>query len=151
MRDIDLIVKFPEKDVGFTILTLDDEVRKGIEPGASPVGERVAALEELSKRGMRTFAFIGPILPFITDSEEMLRPLIRDLVKAGTSQILFDRLNLRWGVWPSIKNFLEKYDPSLLPKYREIMWHPTSYFVDLKSLVNELCRETRVSKYEICY
>jgi DNA repair photolyase len=151
VRDIDLIVKFPEKDVGFTILTLDDEIRKGIEPGASPIGERIAALEGLSKRGVRTFAFIGPILPLITDSEETLRPLLRDLVKVGTSQILFDRLNLRWGVWPSIKNFLEKNYPSLLPKYREIMWHPTNYFEDLKNLINELCKETGVGKYEVCY
>jgi DNA repair photolyase len=151
MRDIDLIVDFSEKDVGFTILTLDDEVRKKIEPSASPVGERIAALEQLSRRGVRTFAFVGPILPFITDSEETLRPLLRDLVKAKTSQVLFDKLNLRWGVWPSIKNFLEKYDPNLLPKYREIMWHPTSYFDDLKNLISGLCKETGVEKYEVCY
>nr|MDO8134809.1 radical SAM protein [Candidatus Njordarchaeum guaymaensis] len=151
MRDIDLIVNFPVKDVGFTILTLDDDLRKEIEPGASPVGERVAALEELSKRGVRTFAFIGPILPLITDSQETLRPLLRDLVKAGTSQILFDRLNLRWGVWPSMKTFLEKHDPSLLQKYKEIMWHPTSYFEDLKNLIRELCKDTGAGKYEICY
>jgi DNA repair photolyase len=151
MRDVDLLAGFPEKDVGFTILTLDDGLRKKIEPAASPVDERVAALAELSNRGIRTFAFVGPILPFISDSLEMLRPLIDELVRNGTKQILFDRLNLRWGVWPSIKNFLEKHYPSLLPKYRDVMWHTTTYFDDLRKSVNRLCREAGVQKYEICY
>ena len=150
MRDVDLIIKFPEKDVGFTILTLDDDLRRKIEPGASPVEERITALEELSKRGVRTFAFVGPILPLLTDSQETLRPLLSSLVKAGTSQILFDRLNLRWGVWPSMKNFLEKHNPNLLEHYKEIMWHPTSYFEDLKNLLKGVCEDARVKKYEIC-
>lgn len=151
MRDADLLGGFPEKDVGFTILTLDDDLRKKIEPGASPVGERVAALGELSNRGIRTFAFVGPILPFITDSEETLKPLINELVRSGVKQILFDRLNLRWGVWASIKNFLERYYPTLLPKYREVMWRSTSYFEDLRKSINRLCKEAELRKYEVCY
>jgi DNA repair photolyase len=151
MRDVDLIERFPEKDVGFTILTLDDDLRRKIEPGASPVEERIASLEELSKRGVRTFAFVGPILPLLTDSEETLRPLLRDLVKARTNQILFDRLNLRWGVWPSMKSFLEKYNPSFLAQYKEIMWHPTSYFEDLRNMLKGVCKDEGVQKYEICY
>jgi DNA repair photolyase len=151
MRDVDLLGTFPEKDVGFTILTLDDDLRKKIEPGASPVGERVAALGELSSRGIRTFAFVGPILPFITDSEEGLRPLINELARSGVKQILFDRLNLRWGVWASIKDFLEKHYPTLLPKYREVMWRRTSYFEDLRKSINRLCKEAELRKFEVCY
>jgi DNA repair photolyase len=151
MRDVDLLAGFPEKDVGFTILTLDDDLRRKIEPAASPVDERVAVLAELSSRGIRTFAFVGPILPFISDSAETLRPLINKLVASGAKQILFDKLNLRWGVWPSIKNFLEKHYPTLLPKYRDVMWRSTSYFDDLRKSINRLCREAGVQKYEICY
>jgi DNA repair photolyase len=151
LRDLDLISRFPDKDVGFTILTLDDGLRKEIEPAATPVEERVRTLAELSNKGVRTFAFVGPILPFISDSEDSMRELIRELVKAGVDQILFDRLNLRWGVWPSIKTFLEKHYPGLLPKYREIMWHATSYFEDLRRSIQKLCKDAQVHKYEICY
>jgi DNA repair photolyase len=151
LRDADLLGSFPEKDVGFTILTLDDDLRKKIEPGASPVEERVATLAELSSKGIRTFAFVGPILPFISDSEETLEPLINKLAKNGVKQILFDRLNLRWGVWASIKNFLEKHYPTLLPKYREVMWRSTSYFEDLRKSIKRLCKEAGLQKYEVCY
>jgi DNA repair photolyase len=150
-RDVDIIAKFPDKDAGFTILTLDDDLRKEIEPGASPVGERISALARLSEKGIRTFAFVGPILPFLSDSEDSLRQLMKELKKAGTDQVLFDRLNLRWGVWSSMKSFLEKRYPALLPKYQEVMWHHTNYFEDLSKLIRRVCKDERVLKYEICY
>jgi DNA repair photolyase len=151
LRDLDLISRFPEKDVGFTILTLDDDLRKLIEPSASPVDERVAALADMSEKGIRTFAFVGPILPLISDSEENLAKLMRQLVRSRTSHILFDKLNLRWGVWPSMKTFLEQRYPDLLPRYQEIMWRHTSYFEDLKKLVMKVCKGVGVSNYEVCY
>jgi DNA repair photolyase len=151
MRDADVLSGFAEKDVGFTILTLDDDLRKKIEPGASPVDERVAVLAELSSRGIRTFAFVGPILPFLSDSEDTLKPLINELAKSGVDHLLFDRLNLRWGVWPSIKNFLEKHYPNLLAKYRETLWGNTSYFEELRKSINRLCKESGLQNYEICY
>jgi len=151
MRDVDLLSNFQEKDVGFTILTLDDDLRKKIEPGASPIDERVAALAELSSRGIRTFAFVGPILPFISDSGDTLKPLINELTKSGVKHILFDRLNLRWGVWPSVKNFLEKDYPNLLTKYREILWGSTSYFDELRRSIKRLCKDAKLQNYEVCY
>ncbi|WXG43689.1 MAG: radical SAM protein [Promethearchaeati archaeon SRVP18_Atabeyarchaeia-1] len=151
LRDLDLITRFPEKDVGFTILSLDDDLRKQIEPGASPIDERIAALTELSSRGVRTFAFVGPILPVLSDSEEALTKLLRELVKSGASQVLFDRLNLRWGVWPSMRTFLEKNYPTLLPRYQNIMFGNSTYFKDLSRSIRKACRETGVTKYEVCY
>ena len=151
LRDLDLISRFPEKDVGFTILTLDDDLRKQIEPGASPVGERVAALADMSEKGIQTFAFVGPILPLLTDSEETLAKLTRELVRSRTSHILFDRLNLRWGVWPSVKTFLERNYPDLLPSYQNIMWRKTSYFEGLKKLIMKVCRDAGIGNYEVCY
>jgi DNA repair photolyase len=151
IRDLDLISRFPQKDVGFTILTLDDNLRKEIEPGASPVDERIAALADMADKGIRTFAFVGPILPLLSDSEETLAKLTSELLRSRTSHILFDRLNLRWGVWPSIKTFLEKHYPDLLPKYQDIMWRHTSYFEDLKSLIMRVCRDAGIGNYEVCY
>jgi DNA repair photolyase len=151
LRDLDLISRFHEKDVGFTILTLNDDLRKRIEPGASPVDERVAALVDMSEKGIRTFAFVGPILPLLTDSEETLAKLIHELVRTRTSHVLFDRLNLRWGVWPSIKSFLERYYPDLLQTYHEILWGNTSYFEDLRKRISKVCKDAGMINYEVCY
>ena len=63
LRDLDLFRQFAEIDVGFTIATNDERVAKLFEPQASSVRERIKALETIHDAGIRTFAFIGPLLP----------------------------------------------------------------------------------------
>jgi len=63
LRDLDIIERFDEVEVGMTLTTDDERIARMFEPGASPVGERIAALEKIHSRGIRTFAFVGPLLP----------------------------------------------------------------------------------------
>jgi hypothetical protein len=56
------------------------------EPGASPVGERIAALETIHSRGIKTFAFVGPLLP---GGPEGLIAVLAGKV----DKILVDRMN----------------------------------------------------------
>lgn len=86
LRDIDVFRRFKDIEVGLTIATNDDRVSKLIEPGASPVSERIAALAALKAAGIRTYAFIGPILP--GDPEALVAAL-----DGKTDHILIDRMN----------------------------------------------------------
>ena len=63
LRDLDLLKRFEEAEVGFTITTDDEEVAKLFEPKASTVEDRIGALEKIHSQGVKTFVFIGPILP----------------------------------------------------------------------------------------
>jgi len=63
LADIELIRRFPDARVTFSIATEDEAIARRLEPGASPVAERIAALARLHEAGVRTAAFIGPILP----------------------------------------------------------------------------------------
>jgi DNA repair photolyase len=63
LRDLDLFQEFEEIEVGFTITTDDERVAKQFEPRATPVTERLKALEKIHASGISTYAFIGPILP----------------------------------------------------------------------------------------
>lgn len=63
VRDLDLLEGFEDAEAGFTITTDNEEVAKLFEPKASSVEERIRALGEIKSRGVKTFAFIGPILP----------------------------------------------------------------------------------------
>jgi DNA repair photolyase len=86
LRDLDLLKNFKEIEVGFTITTNDEKIAKLFEPGASSIAERVKALEKLRASGIRTFAFIGPLLP--GDPEK----LVADL--AGlVNRVFIDRMN----------------------------------------------------------
>ncbi len=63
LRDIDILRNFNELYAGITITTDDDRVRRIFEPGAPEIQSRVRALKELFRKGIKTYIFIGPLLP----------------------------------------------------------------------------------------
>ena len=91
LRDLDLIREFEEIELGFTITTDDDRVAKLFEPGASSVKDRLDSLEKLHKEGVRTFAFVGPILP--GDPENLVAAL-----DGKVDMVLIDRMNYLYAV-----------------------------------------------------
>ncbi len=86
LRDIDRIKEFEQIEVGLTITTDDDEVRKIFEPNVPPIAARLDTLKKLFDQGVRTYAFIGPVLPM---NPERLAKMIRPYVH----RILIDRMN----------------------------------------------------------
>ncbi len=72
LRDLDIIATAQDFEVGFSVTTSDDSIRRIFEPCAPPVGERIAALDELHRAGIRTFAMIAPMLPGSEDLAEEL-------------------------------------------------------------------------------
>ena len=110
VRDIDLLSRFKEAEVGFTITSLDEHQRRLLEPGAPPVARRLAAMRLVAESGVRAYAFIGPVYP--TASVGEVRELVRKVHEAGGSSVMLDRLNLRPGVWDSVSRALAP-DPVL--------------------------------------
>jgi DNA repair photolyase len=86
LRDLDLLGKFKKIEVGVTITTDDEEIRRVFEPHAPPVQARIQALRKLYEEGIKTYAFIGPLLPM---NPERLAEEIRSSVHS----VLIDRLN----------------------------------------------------------
>jgi DNA repair photolyase len=85
LRDIEILEKFKDIEVGFSITTADEKIRKLFEPGASPIKDRIHALNVLHSSGVRTFAMIAPLLP---GAEGLIEEL------AGkVDHVLIDRLN----------------------------------------------------------
>lgn len=63
LDDLDVLAQFRGAAVGFSIPTDDDRVRRQFEPGADPIEDRLAAIAELRRAGVRTFAVVQPVLP----------------------------------------------------------------------------------------
>ncbi len=127
LRDIDLIKEFSDKEVGFTITTLDDEARKKYEPGASPIGDRISAIGEIASEGIDTWAFIGPIMPYIT--EVHLDDLVGRLADVGVGSIMVEKLRMKPGLERGIQEFYSENYPDLLSRIREL---DESYYNDVK-------------------
>ena len=149
-RDIDLFKRFSECEVGFSIITLDEGVRRHFEPMASPIGDRINALRQLESSGVSTYAMIAPILPRITDGG--LESLLRELSNAGVSRVLADRLNLRPNVWPSLKCSLNDYDSELVAEYMDLFFGggDVAYYEQLKRTIGDICSRVGL-EYNLCY
>ena len=73
--------------VKFTITTASDELSKKIEPHVCPSSKRFAAIKKLSDNGIFVGIMINPVLPFITDSAENIRSLVRLAHESGAKFI----------------------------------------------------------------
>jgi DNA repair photolyase len=63
LRDLDLFQDFEDIEVGLSISTDDERVARQFEPRATSVKDRLKALEKIHASGIKTYAFIGPVLP----------------------------------------------------------------------------------------
>ncbi len=92
-RDID-IIRNGNFEVGITITSRDDSFRCKFEPGASPIPERVEALNALSRSGIKTWIFYGPIIPGENDRLQDIEFVAKLAMETG-SRVLFDRINIK--------------------------------------------------------
>jgi DNA repair photolyase len=120
LRDLDLFRRLKDVEVGFTIAALDDEVQRIFEPRSSPASARLAALAELAGAGVKTWAFCGPLLPFLSDGEEQIDALFGDLARVGVSYIIVDSMKLSGAIWGKVRRVLEGHYPDLVKGYRPI-------------------------------
>ena len=90
-RDIDVLQQGDGFEVGLSITTADDAVRRLFEPSAPSIASRLKALEELHQAGIRTFVMIAPILPGAGD----LAPLLAGI----TDHVILDRMNYHYADW----------------------------------------------------
>ncbi len=84
-RDVDILKRAADIEVGFSITTADDAVRKLFEPHAPPIGDRLSALEALHAAGIGTFIMIAPMLP---GAEGLV-----DEIPGKVDYVLVDRMN----------------------------------------------------------
>ena len=129
LRDADLLERFDSPHVGVTITTLDDELRRKIEPKSDSVDSRIKVLEEMHGKVI-TYAFIGPIFPEITE------PYIEDILtqlKGKVDYVIFDRF--RWKKGMQLPKFLQDLDLS------------SEYYNKIRSKIFRLARERSIRTF----
>jgi len=99
LRDMDIIQDARDIEVGLSVTTADDAVRKLFEPNAPPIEDRIAALDTLHRAGIRTYAMIAPVLPGAEGLAELL--------KGKIDYVIIDRMNYHYADWVYRKYGLE--------------------------------------------
>lgn len=88
LRDIEILKRSAACEVGFTITTADEKVRRIFEPGAPLIAKRVEAMGILHAEGIKTFVMVAPMLPH---AEGLV-----DMLKGKADHALIDRYNYHY-------------------------------------------------------
>ncbi len=124
LRDVDAWSRVNARGgfaLNMTIVTLDDEVRRTFEPGASSIGERLGALKAYHDLGCATGIYAMPLLPYLSDGEEDIRSLCAAAKEVGAGFIMFGGLTLRPGRQKEcFMEELRRSHPDLVGPYEEL-------------------------------
>jgi DNA repair photolyase len=86
LRDIDLFKQFKSIEVGLSITTHDERIKKIFEPYSPSIHSRVNTLRTLHQEKIQTYAFVGPMLPLNP------KPMVA-MLNGLVDEVLIDRLN----------------------------------------------------------
>lgn len=115
LRDIDILKKFDDATVGVSIATLNEAYSRQVEPLAALPRLRIDTVKKCKEAGLRTYIFLSPIFPYITDVGEIVGQ-----TASYADFFMAENLNLNLGNLYKIQGFLEKNTPELIPRYIEI-------------------------------
>ena len=119
LKDIDILKRLKNVQVGFTVTTLDDKVSRFLEVAAPPVSARIQAIKELTAAGISTYAFIGPILPHFVKSQNEINQLLDELQSAGVTEVWFEHINLSTKIKARLFDYLKVEASELIPEFEK--------------------------------
>jgi len=112
LRDLDLLASLAARgltQVWISLTTLDDGLKRSLEPRASSPAARLRALRELSAAGVPVGVMAAPMIPAVNDAE--LERLLEAAAGAGASRAGYVLLRLPREVAPLFRDWLDRHLP----------------------------------------
>lgn len=119
-RDIDLLVAMSRHNkvhVNMTVVTMDTQLARGLEPRAPRPDLRLSALAALGRAGIQAGVFAMPVLPGLTDSRMNLERVAAATATAGGHYLVAQRLFVRDCSRGTLFAYLRTHHPALLKRY----------------------------------
>jgi len=145
VRDLDLFRGLDEVaslSVSMSVGTLDEEVRRVVEPGTPPGHRRLEILARFAEAGIRTGVLVAPILPGLTDDEEHLDEVLAACAEAGVGYASPIVLHVRSSIREHFMPWMQRTYPWLYPRYVELYakraYAPKSYQQDVAERFDRL-------------
>jgi len=141
LRDIDIIRQLKYIRIGISLNTLDDKIRKQMEPYTSSVKDRLAMLQVIHQAEIPAYVFLSPMFPGITDFKEIILAT-KDL----NLTYCFENLNLRGSYKKVILEWISNNHPQLYPLYEEIYIKKNNdYWEKLKNEIEKYCQSGQLN------
>ncbi len=116
-RDLDILVKLAADNlvqVNLSLTTLDDKLKRILEPRTSSSKNILKTIERLSSNGIPVRVFMSPIIPSLTDHE--IPSLVKAIADAGASGISYQVVRLNGHVAELFDNWIKENYPDRASK-----------------------------------
>ncbi len=120
-RDVDLLLRIAERSslsVHVSLITVDRELARRLEPRAPTPEARLRAIARLRSHEIEVGVNCMPVLPGITDAPEQIDALVRQVGESGASYLGACALRLRSTARQRYLPFIEAKFPELAARYR---------------------------------
>jgi DNA repair photolyase len=155
-RDLDVIERINQQNkaiVSFSFSSTNDEISAVFEPHVPPPSERLKTLASFKRKGIACGMFLLPVIPFITDTPEMIEEALRKAHEIGVDFVIFGGMTLKNGRQEEyFFNLLKDSHPELLARYEQIYgedkWGQATeeYYSTINSIFNEMSRKHRIAR-----
>lgn len=146
-RDIDVLTRLNRHSrvsVHISLITLDRDLARRLEPRSPTPDSRIRALERLREAGIDAGINCMPVLPGITDTPAALEALVKRVAAAGATYVGACALRLQHEARKRYLPFIEQEFPHLAERYRNAYGsgHQVSerYREGLARFFTKLCR-----------
>jgi DNA repair photolyase len=147
LRDLDLLRQAAAVTrVGLSVSVgfVDEGLWRAVEPGAPGPARRLDVVRTLTDAGFAVGVLVAPILPGLSDSAEQIEATVAAVARAGAVSATPLPLHLRTGAREWYLDWLGRYAPHLLPRYRDLFrdgaYSPAAYQREVSARVREAAR-----------
>ncbi|SDC17736.1 DNA repair photolyase [Paenibacillus sp. UNCCL117] len=152
LQDAELLKRLPACTVHISLNTLSPSIWRSFEPMSPAPAQRLSTVEALRGQGIEAGVFLAPILPFITDSDEQLGPLVQAVADAGASFVMGSALRLNSAAVKSwFFSSLRQHYPSLVGRYASLYAAgpsvPKPFRAELAARLDALLRQHGLASY----
>ena len=117
LRDLDLLKPMAEQNlvsVGLSIPTINEEIRRKMEPRTSSTYNKLKAIEILSENQIPTMAMVAPVIPGLTSDESL--NILKTVSEAGAQTFGYSLIRLNDTVEPVFVNWINAKFPDCAQK-----------------------------------
>lgn len=111
-RDLDILGPLADMHLvglNFSLTSLDEKVRRKLEPRTATAKQKLKAIEKLSNRGVPVNIMIGPVIPGLNDHE--IPEIMRAASDAGALSAGFTMVRLNGQIGQVFENWVEQAFP----------------------------------------
>ena len=99
-RDLDLLKEINTKKrvlINFSFSSTNDEISSFFEPNVPLPSDRLDIIRLFKEQGFSCGIFLMPVIPFITDTSEIMKQTLKDAYDVGIDYIIFGGMTLKKG------------------------------------------------------